>query len=163
MSYAASFIEGKLVSFDPENKESYEASYNEFASELKGLVNQVIEIIGTIPSQNRKIITTHESLGYLEAKFGLEVLSTIIPSLNSANEISPQDLGEVIEVIEDNKVKVIFIESEAPSVYAETIVSETGIKAVKGLWVETLKQDQTYADFLIEAVTLIAENTQELD
>ena len=160
MSYAASFIEGKLVSFDPENKESYEASYNEFASELKGLVNQVIEIIGTIPSQNRKIITTHESLGYLEAKFGLEVLSTIIPSLNSANEISPQDLGEVIE---DNKVKVIFIESEAPSVYAETIVSETGIKAVKGLWVETLKQDQTYADFLIEAVTLIAENTQELD
>tara|TARA_B100000401_G_scaffold438424_1_gene387006 strand:- start:6806 stop:7801 length:996 start_codon:yes stop_codon:yes gene_type:complete len=163
VSYAASFIEGKLVSFDPENKESYEASYNEFASELKGLVNQVIEIIGTIPSQNRKIITTHESLGYLEAKFGLEVLSTIIPSLNSANEISPQDLGEVIEVIEDNKVKVIFIESEAPSVYAETIVSETGIKAVKGLWVETLKQDQTYADFLIEAVTLIAENTQELD
>ena len=102
-------------------------------------------------------------MGYLEAKFGLEVLSTIIPSLNSANEISPQDLGEVIEVIEDNKVKVIFIESEAPSVYAETIVSETGIKAVKGLWVETLKQDQTYADFLIEAVTLIAENTQELD
>ena len=163
VAYAAEYIEGKLVEFDPSNASEYEAAGKAYVTELKGLVGQVSELISTIPSQNRKLITTHESLGYLEAKFGLEVLSTIIPSLDSANEISPSQLVGVIDVIEDNNVKVIFIEAEAPSVYAETIVAETGIKAVEGLWVETLKEGQSYSEFLFDAVELIVENLRNTD
>ena len=163
VAYAAEYIESKLVEFDPSNASEYEAAGKAYVTELKGLVGQVSELISTIPSQNRKLITTHESLGYLEAKFGLEVLSTIIPSLDSANEISPSQLVGVIDVIEDNNVKVIFIESEAPSVYAETIVAETGIKAVEGLWVETLKEGQSYPEFLLDAVELIVENLRNTD
>ena len=163
VAYAAEYIEGKLVEFDPSNTASYESAGSAYTDELKGLIGQVSDLISTVPSQNRKLITTHESLGYLEAKFGLEVLSTIIPSLDSANEISPAQLVDVIDVIEDNNIKVIFIESEAPSVYAETIVSETGIKAVEGLWVETLKAGQSYPDFLISAVELIVENLRNTD
>ena len=163
VAYAAEYIESKLVEFDPINASEYEAAGKAYVTELKGLVGQVSELISTIPSQNRKLITTHESLGYLEAKFGLEVLSTIIPSLDSANEISPSQLVGVIDVIEDNNVKVIFIEAEAPSVYAETIVAETGIKAVEGLWVETLKEGQSYSEFLFDAVELIVENQRNTD
>ena len=158
VSYAAEYIESKLAEFDPSNATNYQSAGSAYTDELKGLISQVSELISTVPSQNRKLITTHESLGYLEAKFGLEILSTIIPSLTSANEISPDELVDVIDVIEDNNVKVIFIEVEAPSVYAETIVAETGIRAVEGLWVETLKAGQSYPDFLIEAVELIVEN-----
>ena len=163
VAYAAEFIESKLVEFDPSNSAAYEAAGEAYADELKGLTSQVSELISSIPSQNRQLITTHESLGYLEAKFGLEVLSTIIPDLDSSNEISPSQLVGVIDVIEDNNVKVIFIEAEAPSVYAETIVAETGIKAVEGLWVETLRPGQTYPEFLITAVELIVENLSNTD
>ena len=161
--YATEYIESKLVEFDPSNSASYESAGNAYTDELKGLIGQVSDLISTVPSQNRKLITTHESLGYLEAKFGLEVLTTIIPSLDSANEISPAELVDVIDVIEDNNVKVIFIEAEAPSVYAETIVAETGIKAAEGLWVETLKVGQSYPDFLIAAVELIVDNLRNAD
>jgi ABC-type Zn uptake system ZnuABC Zn-binding protein ZnuA len=163
VAYAAEYIEGKLVEFDPSNTASYESAGSAYTDELKGLIGQVSDLISTVPSQNRKLITTHESLGYLEAKFGLQVLSTIIPSLDSANEISPSQLVDVIDVIEDNSVKVIFIEAEAPSVYAETIVAETGIKAVEGLWVETLKEGQSYPEFLLDAVELIVENLRNTD
>jgi len=161
--YAAEFIESKLVEFDSSNAANYEAAGDAYTTELSSLTGQVSQLIGSIPSQNRKLITTHESLGYLEAKFGLEVLSTIIPDLDSSNEITPAQLVGVIDVIEDNNVKVIFIEAEAPSVYAETIVAETGIKAVEGLWVETLKPGQTYPEFLIAAVELIVENLSNTD
>ena len=161
--YAAEFIESKLVEFDSSNAANYEAAGDAYTNELSGLTGQVSQLIASIPSQNRKLITTHESLGYLEAKFGLEVLSTIIPDLDSSNEITPSQLVGVIDVIEDNNVKVIFIEAEAPSVYAETIVAETGIKAVEGLWVETLKPGQTYPEFLIAAVELIVENLSNTD
>ena len=163
VAYAAEYIEGKLTEFDSANAADYEASSNAFTSELNDLSRQVSELISSVPSQNRKLITTHESLGYLEAKYGLEILSTIIPSLSSANEISPAELVDVIDVIEDNNVKVIFIEAEAPSVYAETIVAETNIKAVTGLWVETLKENQSYADFLISNVKLITDSLKDLD
>ena len=161
--YAAEFIESKLVEFDSSNAANYEAGGDAYTNELSGLTGQVSQLIASIPSQNRKLITTHESLGYLEAKFGLEILSTIIPDLDSSNEITPSQLVGVIDVIEDNNVKVIFIEAEAPSVYAETIVAETGIKAVEGLWVETLKPGQTYPEFLIAAVELIVENLSNTD
>ena len=163
VAYAAEFVESKLVELDPTNASDYEAAGSAYVTELKGLVSQVSELISSVPSQNRKLITTHESLGYLEAKFGLEVLSTIIPDLDSSNEISPAQLVSVIDVIEDNNVKVIFIEAEAPSVYAETIVAETGIKAVEGLWVETLRPGQTYPEFLMTAVELIVENLTNTD
>ena len=155
VSYAAEYIEGKLIQYDPTNEESYKSLTDTFTTELKGLVNEVIELIGMIPSGNRKLITTHESLGYLEAKFGLEVLATIIPSLDSSDEVSPSDLVEVIEVIEEEGVKVMFVESETPSVYAETLAQETGITLVTGLYVETLKPNQSYSDFLISNVELI--------
>jgi ABC-type Zn uptake system ZnuABC Zn-binding protein ZnuA len=161
--YAAEFIESKLVEFDPSNAANYETAGDAYTTELSSLTRQVSQLIGSIPSQNRKLITTHESLGYLEAKFGLEVLSTIIPDLDSSNEITPSQLVGVIDVIEDNNVKVIFIEAEAPSVYAETIVAETGIKAVEGLWVETLKPGQTYSEFLIAAIELIVDNLSNTD
>ena len=161
--YASEFIESKLIELDPSNAASYQAAGDAYTTELSSLTGQVSQLIGSIPSQNRKLITTHESLGYLEAKFGLEVLSTIIPDLDSSNEITPAQLVGVIDVIEDNNVKVIFIEAEAPSVYAETIVAETGIKAVEGLWVETLKPGQTYQEFLIAAVELIVENLSNSD
>ena len=158
VSYAAEYIEGKLIQYDPTNEESYKSLTDTFTSELKGLVNEVIELIGMIPSGNRKLITTHESLGYLEAKFGLEVLATIIPSLDSSDEVSPSDLVEVIEVIEEEGVKVMFVESETPSVYAETLAQETGITLVTGLYVETLKPNQSYSEFLISNVELIVNN-----
>ena len=158
VSYAAEYIEGKLIQYDPVNEESYKSLTDTFTTELKGLVNEVIELIGMIPSGNRKLITTHESLGYLEAKFGLEVLATIIPSLDSTDEVSPSDLVEVIEVIEEEGVKVMFVESETPSVYAETLAQETGITLVTGLYVETLKPNQSYSEFLISNVELIVNN-----
>ena len=163
VAYAAEFIESKLIERDPSNTASYQAAGEAYVNVLNSLTGQVSQLIASIPSQNRKLITTHESLGYLEAKFGLEVLSTIIPDLDSSNEISPSQLVGVIDIIEDNNVKVIFIEAEAPSVNSETIVAETGIKAVEGLWVETLRPGQTYPEFLITAVELIVENLTNTD
>ena len=110
------------------------------------------------------LVIDSTSFSALGDTFGCSVYSLIPANFAiSANEISPSQLVDVIDVIEDNSVKVIFIEAEAPSVYAETIVAETGIKAVEGLWVETLKEGQSYSEFLFDAVELIVENLRNTD
>ena len=162
VAMAAELMMNQLIELDPSNSEAYKTAGEAYISELNELDSTVSTLIETVPSKNRKLITTHESLGYLEARYGVEVLTTIIPSLSSADEISPSQLVGVLDVIEDNDVKIIFIESEAPSVYAETIAEEANIKTVTGLWVETLRMDQVYTDWLTEQVELIVENLVDL-
>ena len=158
VAMAVEVIKDSLVSLDPANSSTYEANADNFISELTDLDAQVKALIESVSEDNRKIVTTHEALGYLEARYGIEVFATIIPSLSTADEISPSQIADVIDVIEDNNIKVLFVESEAPSVYAETVAAEAGITAVTGLYVETLKDGQTYSDFLISNVTLIVES-----
>ena len=159
---AVELMMNQLIELDPSNSEAYKTAADAYISELNELDSTVSALIETVPSKNRKLITTHESLGYLEARYGVEVLTTIIPSLSSADEISPAELVDVLDVIEDNNIKVIFVESEAPSVYADTIAAEANIKTVTGLWVETLRENQSYGDWLIENVGLIVENLVDL-
>ena len=158
VAMAVEVIKDSLVSLDPANTSTYEANADNFISELTDLDAQVKALIESVSEDNRKIVTTHEALGYLEARYGIEVFATIIPSLSTADEISPSQIADVIDVIEDNNIKVLFVESEAPSVYAETVAAEAGITAVTGLYVETLKDGQTYSDFLISNVTLIVDS-----
>ena len=162
VAMAAELMMNQLIELDPSNSEAYKTAGDAYISELNELDVTVSALIETVPSKNRKLITTHESLGYLEARYGIEVLTTIIPSLSSADEISPSQLVGVLDVIEDNDVKIIFVESEAPSVYAETIAEEANIKTVTGLWVETLRENQVYTDWLTEQVELIVENLVDL-
>ena len=162
VAMAAELMMNQLIELDPSNSEAYKTAGEAYISELNELDSTVSALIETVPSKNRKLITTHESLGYLEARYGVEVLTTIIPSLSSADEISPAELVDVLDVIEDNDIKVIFVESEAPSVYAETIAAEANIKTVTGLWVETLRENQSYGDWLTENVELIVENLVDL-
>ena len=159
---AVELMMNQLIELDPTSSEAYKTAGEAYISNLNELDSTVSALIETVPSKNRKLITTHESLGYLEARYGVEVLTTIIPSLSSADEISPAELVDVLDVIEDNDIKVIFVESEAPSVYAETIAEEANIKTVTGLWVETLREDQAYTDWLTEQVELIVENLVDL-
>ena len=66
-------------------------------------------------------------------------------------------------MIEHNNIKVLFVESEAPSVYSETVSAEADIDLVTGLWVETLKVNQSYKDFIMSNVELIVENLDHED
>ena len=161
VALAVGEIKEELIKLDPENKNSYELSANSYVEKLKDLDKQIEALIQTIPDENRHIVTTHESLGYLESRYGLEVLVTVIPSLTTEDGVTPKGLVEVIEEIKEHKIKVIFLESESPSKSAEVIAKETNASLVSGLWVETLKENQSYIDFLTTNVNLIVENLKD--
>ena len=158
VSMAVEVIKDELVKFDTTNQSSYESAASDYVQKLEALDASVTAMIDTIPAENRKIITTHEALGYLEARYGIEVLTTIIPSLNSEDGITPQSLKKAIDVIEDNHIEVMFLEAETSSQYSKTIEQETGIRLVSGLWVETLQENQSYEEWLESNVNIIVSN-----
>ena len=161
VALAVDAIKEELIKLDPENKNAYEEAANNYLEKLKALDQEIATLIESIPSDNRGIVTTHESLGYLEDRYGLEVIATVIPSLTTEDGVTPKGLVEVIEEIKEHGIKVIFIESESPTQSAEIVAKEANAKLVSGLWVETLKENQSYIDFLKTNVSLIVENLKE--
>ena len=158
VALAVGEIKKELINLDPENRSSYELSANSYVEKLKELDEQIDALIQTIPVDNRKIVTTHESLGYLENRYGLEVLVTVIPNITTEDGVTPKQLVEVIEEIKEHEIKVIFLETESPTKSAEIVAKETNARLVSGLWVETFKVNQSYIDFLKTNVDLIVEN-----
>ena len=152
----SAFIESmylKFVEDDPTLPLSWKTYF-------QSLDEDITSLIESIPSNNRSIVTTHESLGYLEIKYGINVLSTIIPSYTTEDGTTPKGLVSVIETIKENQIKTIFLESESPTKAAEVIADETGAILVSGLWVETLKENQSYIDFMKTNLGIIVDNLQ---
>jgi len=158
VSKAVEVIKDELVKNDSANENSYKSAATNFVTELQLLDENISAMFNTIPAENRKIITTHEVLGYLEAKYEIEVLTTIIPSLNSEDSITPKSLKRAIDIIEEHNIKVMFLEAESSSQYSEVIEQETGIKLISGLWVETLQENQSYLNWLENNVAIIVDN-----
>ena len=158
VALAVGEIRNELIKLDPDNKDAYESAATSYIAELTALDAQVEALIQTVPSNDRQIVTTHESLGYLEARYGLNILVAIIPSITSEDDVTPRQLVSVIEEIREQKVKVIFLEAESPTKSSEIVAQETGATLVSGLWVETLQENQSYIDFINSNVNLIVEN-----
>ena len=158
VALAVGETKNELIKLDPDNKDAYESTATSYIAELTALDEQIEALIQTVPSNNRQMITTHESLGYLESRYGLKILVTIIPSITSEDDVTPKQLLSVIEEVKEHKIKVIFLETESPTKSSEIIAQETGVSLVSGLWVETLQENQSYIDFLNTNVNLIVEN-----
>ena len=158
VSLAAELIKNELIKNDSANESSYASSAESFVNQLLTLDQNISAMIDAIPAQNKKIITTHEALGYLESRYGVEVLTTLIPSVDSEDGITPKSLKKVIDTIEKNHIEVMFLEAETSSQYTKTIEQETGIKLISGLWVETLQENQSYFDWLEGNINIIVNN-----
>lgn len=76
------------------------------------------------------VITGHDSLGYFGARYGCEVLGSIIPSFSTAAEATAKDLVELKELAKAEGVKAIFTELGTPSDVAEQLASEVGVEVV---------------------------------
>ena len=157
---AVSEISKQLSNLDPQNSNEYQLSEKNYLSELNKLHEEIDASFKSVMA-GTKIVTTHESLGYLQSTYGLEIFTTVIPSLTTEGSLTPKDLSSVIEIIKDNNIKVMFVESESSDRFAEVISNETEVNVVTGLWVETLQADESYVDFLRKNVNLIVDNLLE--
>jgi zinc/manganese transport system substrate-binding protein len=114
---------------------------------LDALNNEVTNVVASIPQENCKLVTGHESMGYFGQRYGFKLVGVIIPSLSTQAEVSAADLAALKKAIEDNQVKAIFTELGTSMSVAKTIGNETGAQVVE-LSTHILPADGSYFTFL---------------
>jgi ABC-type Zn uptake system ZnuABC Zn-binding protein ZnuA len=161
VSSAIEKIEEILSDLDPDGATYYAKRALEYRHTLQELDDHIALQIQSIPEAQRKLITEHESLGYLGERYKILILQAVIPNLSSETGPTPQDLAEAINIVREHNVPVIFVETETTGKSAERIAEETGVRVAAGLSVETLSEGQSYIDFMKYNLEVIVSNLVE--
>src|SRR5690606_3357508 len=89
-----------FASADPANAEAYHANAAAYIEQLAALDADIEALLAEIPVENRVMVTNHEFLGYFAERYGFEIVGVVLPGGTTLAEPAPQDVAELIEVIE---------------------------------------------------------------
>lgn len=90
--------------------EAVEECLNGYLSELAGIDAEVVSILAGVPPASRGLVVTHDSLGYLADRYGLEVLATVTDDgTEGTGAVSRDELGGVLATMD---VPVVFARAE---------------------------------------------------
>ncbi len=115
-----------LVAQDPSNSDYYDANLAVFTTRIESLDAAIREAVDTIPPDNRRLLTYHDSWAYFARTYGFEVIGAIQPS--DFSEPSPQEMGRIILHIRELDVPAVFGSEVFPSEVLEQIASESGAR-----------------------------------
>ena len=152
-------IRGELSAIDPEGLDNYVGQSEKYLIELNQLDDYIGGKLDVIPADQRAFMTGHDSLGYLNDRYDLEAMESIIPNVDSEAGLTPDSLVNAVKFIKAHHVKVIFLEESYADKAVKAVADETGIRVAQGLNVETLSDpSQTYVDFIKNNIEIIGEN-----
>jgi zinc/manganese transport system substrate-binding protein len=110
--------------------------------------------VATLPQENRKLVTGHESMGYFAQRYGFQLIGAIIPSLTTQAEVSASDLAALKQSIVSNHVKSIFTELGTPKAVVDAIGQETGVNVVQ-ITTHVLPEDGSYFTLMTDLTSAI--------
>ena len=121
-----------------------------YTARLRALDRSVAACIAEIPVGERKLVTTHDALGYYARRYGLEVIGAVIPSRSTRGQPSAGETAELVRTIRAQGVGAIFAESSVNPKVERAIARETGATVGRPLWADTLgpagSDGETYVD-----------------
>ena len=152
MHYVEAIRDG-LIKADPANADFYRTNASAYLDDLTTLDKETAAAIQTIPPEQRKLVTYHDSFPYFAERYGLEVVGVVVESEGS--EPSAQELANLADQIRAQNVPVVFTEPEFNAQLLDTVAEEAGVQ------VKTLLSD-AYNDDVHSYVELIQFDTQQL-
>ena len=159
ITYVENIRDG-LIQVDPDGAEIYKANADGYISQLEDLDKWIVEQVNTIPAERRLLVTNHEAMGYFAERYGFEVVDTILPSFSSEAGASAQEIVAAVEAVKSAGAPAIFLGEVENSDLANQIASETGVKVIHDLYLESLTDGEpaaTYMDMMKHNVTSIVE------
>lgn len=159
ITYVENIRDG-LSQADPGGAEVYRSNAEAYIAQLKDLDSFIKSQVESIPAERRLLVTNHEALGYFAERYGFTIVDTILPSFSSEASASAQEVASAIEKIKLSGAPAIFLGEVENDSLAEQIASETDIKVVRDLYLETLTDGPpaaTYIEMMKYNVTQIAD------
>lgn len=124
---------------DPANAAYFAENYDRLKVRLDDLDARIRAAVETVPPENRRLLTYHDSWAYWAREYGFEVLGAVQAS--DFSDPSPREVARLIDQIRESGVPAVFGSEVFPSTVLEQIAAETG-----ATFVDALRDDEPPGD-----------------
>ncbi|MFM8764426.1 MAG: metal ABC transporter solute-binding protein, Zn/Mn family, partial [Spartobacteria bacterium] len=112
-------VESTLIQADPEGRDVFGANATTYRASLEAVSEWIRAAIGTIPAEQRVLITAHDAFQYYGRATGLQVMG--LQGLSTESEVGVADINRIVDEIVKRRI---------PAVFFESTLSEKNIRAV---------------------------------
>ena len=152
-------VRDALITADPAHRAAYEANAEAYTAELQALDAWIVEQVQTLPAERRKLVTTHDTFAYFAARYGFQVLGTVLPTTTEGASPSAQELAALVEDVRAAGVPAVFAENVSSNSLINQVADEAGVEVVASLYTDALgpagSDAETYVDMMRQNVTTI--------
>jgi ABC-type Zn uptake system ZnuABC Zn-binding protein ZnuA len=156
---AVEAIRDELAKVDPKGTATYDANAEDYIATLRGLDREIAGCIDRIPADERKLVTSHDALGYYANRYGLEVIGAAIPATTTQAQASAGETADLIDLINGEGVRAIFPEAGVSAKLEDAIAAQSGATVGGQLWADALGPAGSTGATYVEA---LAANTRTL-
>jgi ABC-type Zn uptake system ZnuABC Zn-binding protein ZnuA len=135
---AVAAIRDGLAAADAPHAAGYRDRAAAYTRRIATLDTAVERCLSRVPAARRKLVSTHDALGYYARRYGIEVIGTVIPSLSTQGQPSAGETAALVRTIRGARVKAIFAESSVNPKIERAIAEEAGARIGRPLWADTL-------------------------
>jgi ABC-type Zn uptake system ZnuABC Zn-binding protein ZnuA len=149
---AVEAIRAELAEVDPAGRAAYARNAERTIRRLRRLDRKIAGCVERVPPSKRKIVATHDALGYFARRYGIDVVGAVIPSLSTQAQASAGDVQRLVEQIRREDVEAVFPESSVNPDIERAIAREAGARIGDSLYADSLGPEgspgETYAGAL---------------
>jgi ABC-type Zn uptake system ZnuABC Zn-binding protein ZnuA len=124
----ANLTRDKLVEMDPASADYYKGNTDRYITKLKQLDEGIMQAVQSVPEQNRKLLTYHDSWAYFAPRYGMVVIGAVQPS--DFGQPTPREVASLIDQIEAENVPAIFGSEVFPTEVVDQIANEANVQIV---------------------------------
>lgn len=125
-----------LQKADPANASDYQAKGDQYIQQLEQLDAYARAQVQAIPSDKRKVLTSHDAFGYFGDAYGVTFLSPL--GFSTETEASAADVAKLIKQIKQEHVSTYFFENSSDPRLVKQIADASGAQPGGELYVESL-------------------------
>ncbi|MFN2617671.1 MAG: metal ABC transporter solute-binding protein, Zn/Mn family [Thermoleophilaceae bacterium] len=131
-------IRGALSRADPRGRAGYARRARSYLARLRRVDQGIAGCVRRVPPPRRRIVTSHDELGYFARRYGIEVTGTVIPARTSEAQPSARDLRRLVRRMRERRVPVVFPERGVDARLERAVAREAGARVGRTLLADTL-------------------------
>ncbi len=141
-------IRDAMAAADPANADIYKTNAEAYLAILQRLDHDIRDAVAQIPSDRRKVISTHAAFGYFAAAYGITFLAP--QGVSTDSEPTARDIAGLITQIKTEKIPAVFLENISDPRLIRQIAAESGAAVGGTLYSDSLTDADGVAPTYIE-------------
>lgn len=122
-------IRDALIAAAPQHEASFRANADAHVAELTKLAAYATDVLASVPTASRVLVTAHDAFNYFGAAYDFEVMG--IQGISTESEAGLQRMAELVDLLVQRNIKAVFVESSVADRNIRALIEGAAAKGHK--------------------------------